>query len=178
MRRTIEILLTVLTLLLFATAFVSCKRNENTARINAAGQLSKGFSCAADVAFGGKKYAVKISRPEGGSFSMNFTSPPELASLGFELDDGSLVVSYDGLAAKVDPSAVPQAAIANAVSSALTRAAAGDGVTASVGSGTVCLSGSCPAGPFTMTFGKNYIPQSLKLPKLGMTLSLSGYKTI
>jgi hypothetical protein len=176
MRKTIEILLLILTVLLFATAIVSCKRNEARAQAEAAENLSKSFSCAAQITLDGKAYAANFTKTSPGLCTMSFTKPPELAPLSFELQSDGLKVKYGAIEAAVDPSSIPQSAVFNAVLGAFNSAVSQTGVHASIRGQNILITGSSQAGPFTLTLGDGFTPKELSIPDLKLKMTFSGFK--
>jgi hypothetical protein len=176
MRKTIGILLLILTVLLFITAFVSCKKNEQQAQVAAAEQLSKGFSCVAQVNLNGNPYTVQFSKPSDGNCTLSFLKPAELSSLSFALGENGTVVNYKGLQATVDPSSIPQAAIINALIGAFDATTGKSGVHASLSGQNIRIAGTSEAGTFTLILNRDFTPKQLNIPALKMGISFSGFK--
>lgn len=176
MRKTIEILIGVLTLLLFSTAFVSCRRNEAKLREVAAQRLSDGFTCTAQVSFEGGNYAIQVTRPSAKECEMSFTQPAELSSLSFDLSGDGLKVKFSGLEATVDPSSVPQSAIFNAMLGAFNAAGGGSGIHAKAANGKVILTGRTAAGNYTLTLNPDLTPRSLEFPSLKLKATFSDFQ--
>lgn len=175
MRKTVEILLLILTVLLFTTAFVSCKKNETQARASVAKQLSRGFSCTADITYQGVPYGVELTRPSSGTCTMQFTKPAELSQLSFVLDSQGLNVKFGGLTASLDPSSVPQASIFNAVLDAVDTAAKGSGDRVQASGNGVSVFGSTGAGAYTLTLSSKLEPVSLSLPGIGLKAAFHSF---
>jgi hypothetical protein len=176
MRKTIEILLIILTVLLFLTAFISCKRNEAQAQAAAAQRLSSRFTCVAQVVLDGKSYTVKLSKTSPGMFTMSFTKPPELAPLSFELGSDGLKVKYGIIEAPVDPASIPQSAVFNALLGAFDSAAGKSGVHAAIKGQDIVITGDTQAGAFTLALGRDFTPKELDMPALKMKVTFSGFK--
>jgi hypothetical protein len=178
MRKTIEILLLVLTVLLFVTAFVSCKKQQARAQESVAKLLSGNFSCTAVVNYQGQSYTVQFTKPSADACKLAFTKPADLSSLSFELSGSGLTVAYDGLQASVDPSSIPQTAVISALMDTFDTAAGVSGkVHASVSGQEITMKGTAPAGDFTLTFTRDLKPQKLIIPaqKLEVTFSNFSY---
>jgi hypothetical protein len=176
MRKTIEILLIILTVLLFLTAFISCKRNEAQAQAAAAQRLSNSFTCVAQVVLDGKSYTVKLSKASPGMYTMSFTKPPELAPLSFELGSDGLKVKYGIIEAPVDPASIPQSAVFNALLGAFDSAAGKSGVHAVIKGQTILINGDTQAGAFTLALGNDFTPKELDMSALKMKVTFSGFK--
>lgn len=176
MRKTIEILIGVLTLLLFTTAFVSCRRNEAKLRDVVAQRFSDGFTCTAQVSFGGEDYTIQLTRPSAEECEMSFTQPADLSTLSFALGQDGLKVKFSGLEATVDLSSVPQSAIFNAVLGTFTAASGGSSLHAKASSGKLILTGSTVAGNYTLTLNPDLTPRSLEFPALKLKAVFSDFQ--
>lgn len=163
--------------LLLGTLFSRLSSSKNSLKIgkSAVSQLSNGFSCIADVNFGGTEYEVKLQKPTGGDCTMTFIKPAELSSLCFEQSDSGLKVKFGTLEAAVDPSSIPQSSIFNAVSGTFSSCVK-EGVNASTSSGAVSLTGKSSAGDFTLTLGDDLKPKSLSIPSLKMSANFKNFE--
>ena len=177
MRKTIEILLLVLTVLLFVTAFISCKKNEAQAQAAAAAKLSSGFSCTAQVTLDGRAYTVQISKTASGGCTMSFAKPAELAPLRINLGSGGLTMQYGDLKTSVDPSSVPQSSVFSAMLGAFEQAA-GSGAHASIRGQNILVRGSSQTGAYTLTLDQSLTPKELDIPALKMKATFSGFKYV
>jgi hypothetical protein len=176
MRKTIEILLLIITVLLFITAFVSCKRNGERAQVAAAESLSKGFSCNAQLSLDGKAYAFAFSKNAQGQCDLTFTKPAELSTLGFELGSDGLKIKYNGIEAAIDPSTIPQSAVFSAVLGVFNAASGQSGVQTSLKGQDIRVTGTSQAGPFTLTLDHNLAPKELDMPSLKLKATFSNFK--
>ena len=176
MRRTLEILMAVLTLLLFSTAFVSCRRNEARLREVVVSRFADGFTCTAQVSFEGGNYTIQVTRPSAQECEMSFTQPAELSSLSFDLSGDGLKVKFSGLEATVDPSSVPQSAIFNAVLDVFNAAGGASAPHAKTAGGKVILTGRTAAGNYTLTLNPDLTPKSLEFPALKLKASFSDFQ--
>lgn len=174
MRKTVEIALFVLTVLLFVTAFVSCRVKDTQAGKQAAGALSGTFSCSADVTLNRHAYTVNIVRLADGSSTVQFVRPAELAPLSFLLNkNGAMNVRYGTMQAKLDPAAVPQSAVCNALVGVF-ETAAKNSTAGRQGRNTV-LKGQSAAGPFTLVLDSQNRPQSLQIPRLNLSAEIHDF---
>lgn len=176
MRKTIQILLLVLTVLLFITAFVSCRQNEQHAQAAAAKQLSKSFSCNAKVMLDGKEYDVAFSKTSPGMCSLSFSKPPELSSLSFNLGQDGLKIKYDSFEASIDPSSIPESAVFNAFLGAFNTAAGKSGAHAVLRGRNIIVKGSTGTSGFSLTLGSDLTPKELDIPSLNMKVAFSNFK--
>lgn len=173
MPKRFRLLCLFLCLALAAGIFASCaKKKDDAARREAARQLSRGFSCTVDMTWNGRSYAAKLTKPEGGAGTLAFTKPAELSGLTFSAEGTRLQVKYGVLSASVDAKSIPQSAIYEAVLGAF---GAAGGSSAQQNAGGYALSGTTGAGPFTLTLGRDFVPKSLRFPKLGLSLSFSSF---
>lgn len=173
MHKTVEIVLFVLTALLFITAFVSCRAKDAQAGKQAAVALSGAFSCTADVTLNGHAYTVNIIRLADGSSTVQFVRPAELAPLSFLLNKDGVNVRYGTMQAKLDPAAVPQSSVCNALIGVF-ETAAKDSTASRQGKNTV-LKGQSAAGPFTLVLDSQNRPQSLQIPRLNLSAVIHDF---
>lgn len=173
MRKIAEILLIVLTVVLFCTAFLSCSINKKKSGQRLAACLSGAFSCVADVTLDGHDYTVNIVRLTDGDSTVQFVKPAELAPLSFVSDSSGLHVRYGTLQTDVDTSSMPSAAVPTALLSAL-NAAAKNGTVSLLGTGTV-LKGETAAGPFSVAFDSSGRLSSLELPRQSLSARISHF---
>lgn len=174
MRKTVEILLAVLTVLLFATAFISCSsaRQQQTGR-QAASALSGAFGCTADVTLSGHDYTVNIVRLKDGDSTVQFVKPAELAPLSFRADSDGLHVQYGTLQANLDSASVPQSAVPSALLDTF-EAAARDGAV-SQQNGAAVLKGQTVAGPYTVTLDAQGRPTTISLPRQSLSARIYNF---
>lgn len=173
MRKTVEIMLFVLTVLLFITAFVSCRARDEQAGKRAASSLSGAFSCTADVVLNGRGYTVNIVRLADGSSTVQFVRPAELEQLSFLMNKDGVDVRYGTIQAKLDPAAVPQSAVCKALIGVF-ETAAQSAAASRQGVNTV-LKGQSAAGPFTLVLDSKDRPQSLQIPRLNLSAVIRNF---
>lgn len=173
MRKTMEILVAVLAVLLFATAFVSCRAHEEQAGRQAADALSGAFSCTADVTLNGRNYTVNIVRLADGGSTVQFIRPAELAQLAFVSNKEGISVRYGTLQAKLDAASVPQSAVCKALLGAF-ETAAQNGSATRQGSNVV-IKGQSAAGPFVLVLDGKSQPKTLRIPRLNLTASIHNF---
>ncbi|ADU27477.1 hypothetical protein [Ethanoligenens harbinense] len=173
MRKTVEILLFVLTALLFVTAFVSCRAKDAAAGKQAASALSGAFSCTADVTLSGHDYTVDIVRLADGGSTVQFVRPAELSQLSFLSNKDGMSVRFGAMQAKLDPASVPQSSVCSALLGAF-ETAAKSGSAAHQGVSTV-LKGQSAAGPFTLVLDGQNRPQSLQIPRLNLAATIHDF---
>lgn len=177
MRKTIEILMAVLTVLLFAVAFASCHRSETTLRQAAAQRFAGGFSCTAQVTLGNGSYTVQLTRSANGKGKMSFTQPAALSSLAFETgDDGGVDVRFNGLETTVAASALPQSGIFDATLDALDTIQADKGIAVKRTGKNFLVTGKTAAGGYRLTLGPDGTPRSLEFPALKMKAVFGNFQ--
>lgn len=167
MRKTIEILLAIATVLLFVVAAVSCRHNEATLRQAAAQRFAGGFSCTAQVALGSGKYTVQLSRSASGEGEMSFTQPEALSTLSFRTgENGGVDVRFSGLETTVSASSLPQSGIFDAMLGAAETVKADKDVSVRRSGRNFVVTGKTAAGSYRLTLGPDGTPSSLEFPAL------------
>lgn len=155
--------------------FPSCT-GKQTQKNQAAQKLSGAFSCTASINCDGKTYVVQIERSAPGLCTMQFVKPAELSALRFELTADGLKVKYGLFEASVDPSSLPQTAIFNAVLGAFDASASPGSLRASnTAGGGLSLSGKTQAGSFTLVLDSSFVPVSLTLENVKMSVRFSDF---
>lgn len=175
MRKIAEILLIVLTVVLFCTAFLSCSISKKKSGQRLAASLAGAFSCVADVSLDGHDYTVNIVRLKDGDTTVQFVKPTELSPLSFVSDSTGLHMRYGTLQTDVDTSAMPSAAVPTALLDAF-NAAAENATVSLTDSGTV-LKGETTAGPFSVTFDASGNLTALRLPRQSLSARISHFST-
>ncbi len=153
---------------------LSQSKSNSKALEKAAAEIATGFSCTADVNYGGNQYEVKLQKPTDGNCTMTFVKPAELSSLSFEQSGSSLKVKFGTLEAAVDPSSIPQSSIFSAVIGVF-NSCVKSGVNAKTQNGNLNLSGSSPVGAFTLTLDNNMTPKSLSIPGIKMNITFKDF---
>jgi len=176
MLRTIEIILLVLTVLLFITAFIACNNNSAKLQSNTAQQLSAAFHCTVNATLNGTDYETTLAKQGSGIYTLSFTKPANLSSLSFSLTSEGLKMKYLGIEASVDPSSIPQSAFVNAMLDAFDAVSTKTGVTAKLSGKDTVLSGNTKAGDFIMTLNPDYTPKSLKIPGIDLNALFKNFE--
>lgn len=175
MRKTLEIILLIVTILLFITAFISCRNNESRAQAAAARNLSKGFSCNAQITLSEKTYAARFLKKSSTECSMTFTEPSELATLTFIQSSDSLSIQYGKLSEDVSSSVISQTAIFRAIFGAFSAAAESE-AHASFSGNLICISGFTQAGAYSLFLNKSLIPQKLTMTDISLTVLFLNFQ--
>lgn len=167
MRKTIEILMAVVTVLLFVVAAVSCRHTETTLRQAAAQRFAGGFGCTAQVSLGSGKYTVQVSRSASGQGTMSFTQPAALSTLSFRTgDDGAIDVRFNGLETTVSAASLPQSGIFDAILGAIETVRTDKGVAVRRTGQNFLVTGKTAAGSYRLTLKPDGTPLSLEFPVL------------
>lgn len=176
MLRTIEIILLVLTVLLFITAFIACNNNSTKLQNNSSQQLSAAFHCTVNATLNGTTYETTLAKQGTGIYTLSFTKPSTLSSLSFALTSEGMKVKFGDIVASVDPSSIPQTALVNAMLDAFDAASAKTGVAAKLSGKDTILSGHTQAGDFVMTLNPDYTPKSLKIPSIDLNALFKNFQ--
>ncbi len=177
MRKTIEIILAVLTVLLFAVALFSCRHGESTLRQAAAQRFAGGFSCTARVTLGGSSYTVDLTRTAAGRGELHFTQPAALSSLTFRTqDNGSVGVQFNGLEMEASASSLPQSGIFDAMLGALGAFQSNENVTVKHSGQDFIVTGKTAAGAYRLTLGADGTPKTLEFPVLKLKAVFQSFQ--
>jgi len=171
-----KIVCIVIVVLTIAGFLFACSKKQEAVKKNAAVQMSKGFDCTATVNWNGNTYVVKINRPSQGACTMSFVKPYELAALSFVLGSDGLHVKYGDIEASLDPSMLPQTALFNAVLDVFNAVLKPEGLSTGTKNGNTVISGKTAAGNFNLQLDSKYIPKSLEIPDLKLSMAFDGFK--
>lgn len=171
------ILLVAIAAVLIAT-FVP--RVSNAAGVQNAGKkavssLSGAFGCTVDMTVNGTEYEVKLQKPANGDSTMTFVKPAILSPMSFEKTDDGIKVKFGTLEAAVDASSIPQSSLFNAVVDTF-ETCAKSGIKAKFLGDDLNLTGTSPAGPFTLTLDSSMKPKTLSIPSLNLNATFKDFK--
>ena len=96
--------------------------------------------------------------------------------MSFEAGNGEVTIKFGNLSLAVDPSTIPQSALYNAIMSSLSKVALPDSVQTEIRDGKIILSGNAGAGDFTLTLGKNFVPETLEVPEQKLIVNFNSFK--
>lgn len=149
-RRCVSLLGLLLALLLIAAGFCAC----NGATVENPPDLTRGFTCNADIKYGDVVLSAGINRVGSGAWDVEVMEPASLKGMKLTYQNGDVSVSYLGMTITLPEDSLPVKTAAGLLFDALDNAAEGTGTSFTQNGDTISVNGSTGDNKYALTLDK------------------------
>lgn len=163
---------TVVFILVLALLFCGCSPKASKERT-----MPKCFNSTAEIEFDGMTYEAILSRMADGWWEVELCAPEAVKGLVFTISGEDTEISFRGLHFTFDTSKFPVGSVVSIAVKSFDRLAP-LALEVVEGESTDFASGNIDGMAYSLTLGKNGIPQTLELGDCGMKITFTSFEEV